>query len=140
MCPVPAQPSCTPAQRSPPNPFPEVPWTTDESELPLLFDVNPKQGSTTGGDEIYLIVKNLPSNGVLYARFGDNVAPTVSSLIGSDPAERDDCTDGPSLVSHCGRGTFLLSPCGRSSRSCQCHTMPSAFRSRGKLWEVSGLL
>ena len=95
MSPVPAQPPCTPAQSSLPNPFPKISWT-DESELPLLFHVSPKQGSTTGGDEICLVVKHLPSNVVLYARFGDNIAPTVSSLIGPDPAERNDCTDGPS--------------------------------------------
>ena len=53
--------------------------------LPVLLHVNPRCGSTSGGEEIYLIVRNLPSTTVLYARFGSNIAPTVSSLVGSEP-------------------------------------------------------
>ncbi len=51
-----------------------------DEELPVLLHANPRRGSTSGGEEIYLIVKNLPSTTVLYARFGCNIAPTVSSL------------------------------------------------------------
>ena len=56
-----------------------------DGELPVLLYVNPRRGSTSGGEEIYLIVKNPPSTTVLYARFGCNIAPTVSSLIDSEP-------------------------------------------------------
>ena len=56
-----------------------------DGELPVLLHANPRRGSTSGGEEIYLVVKNLPSTTVLYARFGCNIAPTVSSLIGSEP-------------------------------------------------------
>jgi len=59
-------------------------------EFPVLLHVNPRRGSTSGGEEIYLIVRNLPSTAVVYARFGCNIAPTVSSLIGSG---RKGCTD-----------------------------------------------
>ena len=52
-----------------------------DEELPILLHVNPKRGSTSGGEEVYLIVKNLPSTTVLYARFGCHIAPTVSCLI-----------------------------------------------------------
>ena len=43
--------------------------------------MNPRRGSTNGGEEIYLIVRNLPPSIVPYARFGRKVTPTVSSTI-----------------------------------------------------------
>ena len=52
---------------------------SEDEELPVLSHVNPKKGSTSGGEEIYLIVRNLPPSVVLYARFASNIAPTVSS-------------------------------------------------------------
>ena len=56
-----------------------------DEELPILLHVNPRRGSTSGGEEVYLIVKNLPSTTVLYARFGCNIAPTVSCSIAQNP-------------------------------------------------------
>ena len=48
---------------------------------PELSRVNPRRGPTSGGDEIDLIVSNLPPTMKLYARFGCNITPTVSGLI-----------------------------------------------------------
>ena len=45
---------------------------------PELSRVNPGRGPTSGGDEIVLIVSNLPPTVKLYARFGCNITPTVS--------------------------------------------------------------
>ena len=100
-----------------------------DQELPVLLHANPRRGSTCGGEEIYLIVKNLPSTTVLYARFGCNIAPTVSSLISSEPENRNECTDNSPLVSHCGWCTCLPSPARNSSRSRRRYVMSSAFRS-----------
>ena len=100
--------------------------TVDE-ELPVLLHVNPRRGSTSGGEEVYLIVKNLPSTTVLYARFGCNIAPTVSSLIVSEPEKRNECTDNLPLVPHCGWRTCLPAPSRDSSRSCRRYIMSSAF-------------
>ena len=48
---------------------------------PELSCIYPKRGSTSGGDEIGLVVTNLPPTVKLYARFGCNITPTVSALI-----------------------------------------------------------
>ena len=48
---------------------------------PELSRVNPGRGPTSGGDEIVLIVSNLPPTVKLYARFGCSITPTVSGLI-----------------------------------------------------------
>ena len=48
---------------------------------PVLSRVNPRRGSTRGGDEIVLIVSNLPPTMRLYARFGSNFTRTVSGMI-----------------------------------------------------------
>jgi len=48
---------------------------------PVLSRVNPMRGPTSGGDEIILIVSNLPPTMSLYARFGCNITPTVSGMI-----------------------------------------------------------
>ena len=48
---------------------------------PELSRVNPRRGPTSGGDEIVLIISNLPPTVKLYARFGCNITPTVSGLI-----------------------------------------------------------
>ena len=58
-----------------------------DEELPVLSHVNPRRGSTSGGDEIYLVVRNLPPTAVLYARFGSNIAATVSRLLTPDLIE-----------------------------------------------------
>ena len=103
QCSVPTQPSYTPAQSPSARPLAPAPRTNKESEPeregsglpaftarndkcihlkhPLLSHMNPRRGSTNGGEEIYLIVRNLPPAIVLYARFGSNITPTVSSLI-----------------------------------------------------------
>ena len=48
---------------------------------PVLSRVNPRRGPTSGGDEIDLIVSNLPPTMKLYARFGCNIAATVSGMV-----------------------------------------------------------
>ena len=48
---------------------------------PELSHVNPRRGSTSGGDEIVLIVSNLPPTVKLYGHFGCNITLTVSGLI-----------------------------------------------------------
>ena len=48
---------------------------------PELSRVYPRRGPTSGGDEIGLVVSNLPPTVKLYARFGCNITPTVSGLI-----------------------------------------------------------
>jgi len=154
-----AQPSCTSAQSSPypfayqSNEDSEPEWDGSglqasvarnndnvEEELPVLSHVNPKRGSTSGGEEIYLIVRNLPPTATPYARFGCNIAPTVSSLTSAEPAERNECTDESTLVSHCERYTCLPSPSSDSSRSRRHYTVSSAFHSREMLWDVSSFL
>ena len=60
-------------------------------DLPVLSRVNPRRGPTSGGDEIDLIVSNLPQNIKLYARFGSNIAPTVSGIADSEIMECDHC-------------------------------------------------
>jgi hypothetical protein len=50
-------------------------------EGPVLSLVNPRRGPTSGGDDIVLIVSNLPPMIKLYARFGCNIAVTVSGII-----------------------------------------------------------
>ena len=156
---VSAQPSCASA---PSSPYPFAYQCNEESEperdgrglqasvarnndsvdeeLPVLSHMNPKRGSSSGGEEIYLIVRNLPPTATLYARFGCNIAPTVSSLTGAEPAERNECTEKSSLVSHCERYTCLPSPSSDSSRSRLHYTVSSAFRSREMLWDVSSFL
>ena len=47
-------------------------------EGPELSHVFPGRGPVSGGEEIALIVSNLPSTIKLYARFGCNIALTVS--------------------------------------------------------------
>ena len=49
--------------------------------VPVLSRVNPRRGPTSGGDEIDLIVSDLPPTMKLFARFGCNIAPTVSVMI-----------------------------------------------------------
>ena len=50
-------------------------------EGPLLSRVVPRRGSVSGGEEIVLIVSNLPSTIKLYARFGCNIALTVREMV-----------------------------------------------------------
>ena len=60
-------------------------------DLPVLSRVNPRRGPTSGGDEIDLVVSNLPPNIKLYARFGSNIAPTVSGMTDSGFMEYNHC-------------------------------------------------
>ena len=58
-----------------------VPAEEDVAEEgPVLSRINPRRGLTSGGDEIDLIVTNLPPSITLYARFGSNITPTVSEM------------------------------------------------------------
>jgi hypothetical protein len=52
--------------------------TDAEGDLPVLSLVSPSRGSTSGGDQILLIVSNLPPTLNLYARFGPHITPTAS--------------------------------------------------------------
>ena len=103
QCPAPTQPPYTPARSPSARPFAPAPRTNEESEPeregsrlpassarndkcvylkhPVLSHMNPRRGSTNGGEEIYLIVRNLPPTTKPYARFGANITPTVRSLI-----------------------------------------------------------
>ena len=60
-------------------------------DLPVLSRVNPRRGPTSGGDEIDLVVSNLAPNIKLYARFGSNIAATVSAMTDSGFMEYDHC-------------------------------------------------
>ena len=60
-------------------------------EVPVLSRVNPRRGPTSGGDEIDLVVSNLPPNSKLSARFGSNIAPTVSRMTDSELIECGQC-------------------------------------------------
>ena len=62
-----------------------------DEDLPVLSRINPRRGPTSGGDEIDLVVSNLPPNIKLYARFGSNIAPTVSRMTDSEFMECDYC-------------------------------------------------
>ena len=50
-------------------------------EGPVLSRVVPRRGPVSGGEEIVLIVSNLPPTIKLYARFGCNIALTVIWII-----------------------------------------------------------
>ena len=50
-------------------------------EGPELSHVFPRRGPVSGGEEIALIVNNIPSTIKLYARFGCNIALTVSEMM-----------------------------------------------------------
>ena len=69
------------SQKTSPFRAPPVPVRDHRNEdLPVLRRVNPRRGPTSGGDEVDLIVSNLPPMIQLYARFGSNIASTVSSI------------------------------------------------------------
>ena len=102
------QPSSSSAQSSLSNTFSHIPQANKESqpewqgvgltapeEFPVLHHIIPKRGPIKGGDELYLIVDNLPPAAIVYARFGYNIVPTVS---GPGPAERNERTDTSSPV------------------------------------------
>ena len=94
---------------------------------PVLSLVNPRRGPTSGGDEILLIVSNLPPMVKLYARFGCNIAAAVSGMIHLGLVNKIYCANGSLLGSYFTRGTFLSSPPRSPSWSGQCHTMSSTF-------------
>ena len=72
--------------RSPPSRAAILPRTDGES-TPTLTEVNPEQGSITGGTMIWLKGADFPALFPLFARFGTAVVPTVRSLV--------DCLMGP---------------------------------------------
>ncbi len=96
-------------------------------EGPVLSRVVPRRGPVSGGEEIALIVSNLPPTIKLYARFGCNIALTVSGIILSRLEEYICCADVSLLGSSCARGTFLSSPPCSASWSGQRHIMSSTF-------------
>ena len=51
------------------------------AEGPVLSRVVPRRGPVSGGEEIVLIVSNLPPTIKLYARFDCNIALTVGGII-----------------------------------------------------------
>ena len=60
-----------------PNPV-TAPPRTDPEPTPTLTDVNPEQGSITGGARIWLKGMDFPAHFPLFARFGTAVVPTVN--------------------------------------------------------------
>ena len=52
----------------------------DGSITTVLHATNPRSGPVSGGIEIWLIVDDLPTTSTLYARFGTQVAVTVSPI------------------------------------------------------------
>ena len=62
-----------------------------DEDLPVLSRINQRRGPTSGGDKLLLTVSNLPPNIKLYARFGSNIAPTVSGMTDSELMEYDRC-------------------------------------------------
>ena len=62
-----------------------------DEDLPVLSRINQRRGPTSGGDKILLTVSNLPPNINVYARFGSNIAPTVSGMTDSELMEYDHC-------------------------------------------------
>jgi hypothetical protein len=92
---------------------------------PVLSRVNPRRGPTSGGDEIDLIVSNLPPTMKLFARFGPNITATVSGLILLGLVEQSHCADISLLGPYCTRGTLLSSPSRNPSRTGQRHTVSS---------------
>ena len=59
-----------------PNPAIDSP-RTDGEPTPTLTEVNPEQGSITGGARIWLKGMDCPAHFPLFARFGTAVVPTV---------------------------------------------------------------
>jgi len=51
-----------------------------ESTYTVLCSVNPRKGPVSGGIEVWLAVDDLPTTFTLYARFGTQVAATVSPI------------------------------------------------------------
>lgn len=73
---------------------PAAPNHESEDEGPVVLShVIPRRGSTSGGEEVCLIVKNLPPTVELYARFGCNFAATVSHLIIQSLIEPNKCAE-----------------------------------------------
>jgi hypothetical protein len=98
-----------------------------DEELSVLSRVNPRRGPTNGGDEINLIVSDLPPTIKLFARFGLNIVPTVSSMTISEPLNRNDHAEELLSGSYCTGSAFLLSPSSSPSWSGQRHVMSSHF-------------
>jgi hypothetical protein len=94
---------------------------------PVLSRVNPRRGPTSGGDEIDLIVSNLPPTMKLFARFGSNITATVSGLLLLGLVEQSHCADISLLGPYCTRGTLLSSPSRNPSRTGQRHTVSSTL-------------
>ena len=77
-----------PLQDAGPSPGPLIPWKplipvialpeTDTETIPTLTDVNPEQGSITGGARVWLKGMDFPAHFPLFARFGTAVVPTVT--------------------------------------------------------------
>ena len=111
-----------------------------DEDLPFLSRVNPRRGPTSGGDEIDLIVSNLPSTIKLFARFGCNIVPTVSRMTDFELMECNRCAEVALLGSYRPGSAFLSPPRRSVSRSGQCHPMSSTFRGFRTIWEIFGFL
>ena len=61
--------------------------TTADREDCVISLLSPAYGSTSGGEQIVLVVVNLPPSTTFFARFGDNIVSTVrhKCLISSRP-------------------------------------------------------
>ena len=69
----------TPRTTSPTTVEPEIPssTTTDDGGDSFISLLSPSYGTTSGGEQIVLIVANLPPSTTLFARFGDSLVSTV---------------------------------------------------------------
>ena len=59
--------------------LPDHTTSEDRERAPILTEVNPDSGSTTGGARIWLKGIDFPALFPLFARFGNAVVPTVST-------------------------------------------------------------
>ena len=109
-------------------------------EGPELSHVAPRRGPVSGGEEIVLIVSNLPSTIKLYARFGCRITLTVSEMMLPGFEEYIRCAEVSRLDSSCTRGTFLCSPRRSRSWAGQGHTMSSTIYRCRILWEIFSFL
>ena len=60
---------------------------TDDGDS-FISLLSPSCGTTSGGEQIVLVVVNLPPSTTLYARFGDNIVSTVRYKILTAPERR----------------------------------------------------
>ncbi len=61
---------------------------TDEGGDSFISLLSPSCGTTSGGEQIVLVVVNLPPSTTFFARFGDNIVSTVRYKMLTAPERR----------------------------------------------------